>query len=215
MVQGALWTNGTVSTTPSGTICEGACGSISGTPVFTIFDNFTVTGAGWTVNGFDYSDFFVNTPTTQYQSTNWSIWLGDPLSGGTLVASGNNIATLGTPDCTVGVNTCLVQLTVNNLSVHLNAGTYFLGTGSLETGGSTTYRAYASGNGLPGFQQSNGSTSGVPGSHWTLGSVNSFISGSDSAFDILGNPIPEPGTFALMGLAITGLWLTQRRRRTA
>ena len=209
-----LWSNGTVSQTiAGGNLCDGACGSQTG-QVFTIFDNFTVTGPGWNVTGFDFSDFFVNnTQTSQYSTTQWSIWSGDPLHNGTLVTSGTAMAMLGTPNCNVGTpGACLVLMTVSGISVTLGAGTYWLGTGNVETGGATTYRALASGNGLPNFEQSNGHTTGVKGSNWIIGGTDATYFSADTAFDIIGTATPEPATLSLMGFAIAGLVLVARPR---
>jgi len=205
-----LWSNG--SPTTAG-LCEGQCGAA---PVpLTIFDNFTAASNGWTATGFDYSDFFVNTSTAQYTGTKWSIWSGDPLQGGKVVASGT--ATLGAganlsiTSCS-GPNNCLAQITVTGLSVQLNPGTtYYLGTSSIEFGGAVTNRALAAGNGLPGYEQSNGSTTGAVGSMWTPGAGDQTVAGADTAFDIIGTT-PEPGTISLMTLAIAGLFLVKNRR---
>ena len=81
-VQGAsLWSNGTVISSPTSTQCDGTCGGST----LTIFDNFTVGPSGWMVTGFDYSDFQINifTNPSMYSSTQWEIFKGDPLTGGT------------------------------------------------------------------------------------------------------------------------------------
>jgi PEP-CTERM motif-containing protein len=215
-----LWNNGTVSTNSTNAQCDGLCGTTSG-PTYTVFDNFFV-GAS-IVSGFDYSDFFINSPTSQYTSTQWSIWRGDPLTGGTLVASGNTVASLSTPSCDpINSKICLVQFTVTGLSVKLDGGTYYLGTSSIETSGTTTMRALASGNGLlTNFENSTGNLApGNPtpvGSTWQTppGSISQTYFGSDSAFDISGFATPEPGTLTLMGFAIAGLCLVIRRRSAA
>lgn len=216
VVEGAtIWSNGavSVSTPPQACDSSSACSGIPGP--FTVFDSFTVAAGGnWSVTSFDFSDFFVNSSTSQYTSTTWSIWKGDPLNGGLVVAAGNSVASLGTPNCTLGPKMCLVQLTVGGISVSLSSGIYYLGTTNL-TGGAVLERAVSAGNGLPGYEGSNGgdpnSAPPVVGSTWASGTSDSSFFPADSAFDISGVVVPEPGALTFMGLGLAGLWMGRRR----
>jgi hypothetical protein len=183
---------------------------------WTVFDNFSVPSQGWIVNGFDFTDFFITTPKSAYTGgTAWSIWKGDPLSGGTLVANGTTVATLtdiANPGACATSN-CLVQFHVNITSVTLSAGTYFIGTSNNLTAGGRTDRAIGGAGGanfesLPGWQQSQGS---INGSLWQS-NITSPPRGDDSSFAIQGEVAPEPGTWALMVLSFAGILFVGRRR---
>lgn len=222
-----LWSNGAVNTTfSSDNRCESEAGTCGNTTAWTIFDNFNIPSSahyGWDVTGFDYSAFLVNGAASDYETTDWSIWNGDPLSGGKLVASGSTMATLSTISGTCGSgSTCLEEFTVTIASRILPPGnTYYLGVSDVvrqTNTGEATFRAFASGgntaaggtaNTLARWEQSNGSTTGVTGSSWTAGTVNNTFPGAlgvnegSTAFDIQGTlATPEPAGLTLVGLAL-------------
>jgi len=217
-----LWNNGTVDmlTNTGRQDCGvGAC-AVSGGNSWTVFDNFTVpAGPGWSVTGFDISDWFLNgTPTANYKNTSWSLWLGDPLAGGTLVASGTNTGVLANINGNCSFM-CLESISVTfNGAVNLGSGTYYLGSTNLLTASTDlTNRAAAAGNGLPGWEQSNGTHNGVPGSTWNTTGATSFTFPSggtqmpDTAFNINGTLVPEPGTIVLLSMALAGFGFLRRR----
>jgi hypothetical protein len=237
---GTLWSNGTVNTTfASDNRCDSGpnlCGN-SGSTSWTIFDNFNVPAASkaWVVSGFDFTDFLIDGTNSDYKSTAWSIWNGDPLFGGKLVASGTATAvpTLVSGVCGNG-NTCIELFAVTlGSTVNLASGnTYYLGTTNTLTptnSGETTARAFAAGgNTTPGgtadslqrWEQSNGSTSGTLGSSWISGSNNFTFPGTlgineaATAFDINGTlaTVPEPGAMTLVGMALGGVCFVRRFR---
>jgi len=234
----ALWTNGAVnSNLTNDNRCDSGpnqCGNTGGA-FWTVFDNFNVNilpvGVTWGVTGFDITDFLVNGTTADIGATNWTIWNGDPLSGGKVVASGSGTATptLLSGTCGNG-STCLEILTLNIATVFLPGGTtYYLGTTTTLTANNANealLRAFASGgntapggtaNGLTKWEQSNGSTTGVAGSFWTSGTINNTFPGSvpetATAFDLFGSVVvPEPASASLGMLALSGLTLIARKR---
>ena len=230
-----LWSNGAINTSFSNAnVCDSgpnSCGNAGGAQ-WTIFDNFNVPASSkpWNVSGFDFTDFLINTPTSDYKSTNWSIWNGDPFSGGKLVASGTGaVAGLTNVLGSCGVGTCVETFSVNFSSgVFLASGsTYYLGTTNVFNSGSdVSERLFAAGgntapggtgNSLAKWEQSNGTNTGTVGSSWTLGSVNNSFPNPNTpvnatAFDINGTLVPEPATLSLLGAAFAGICYLRRRR---
>jgi len=203
--------------------CDASCGNPGVT--YTVFDNFTTASIGWVATHFDYFDFFSSTPTSEYQSTSWSLWQGDPLNGGKLWASGSGMGsfnTIGTP-CSGTNPVCLEQITVTLGTGVLLAGgqQYYLGISNLLMhSGDVTDRAVvvSSFHGpLPTWEQSNGSITGNTwtggGQDYTFPSAVPAVNATDTAFDITGVLAPEPGTVTLMSLALAGLGYMLRRRR--
>ena len=228
------WSNGTVNLTfPSDLQFDcGGC-ALTGAP-YTAFDNFSVPAGpqSWQVSSFDFTDWFIHLSNkSDYKDTRWSIWNGDPLTTGKLVASGLTLGTLTDVSGTCGgTSTCLEKVTVSGLNVTLASGnTYYLGVSNvLAAGGESSGRAYASGGNAAGpgtslahWEISDGSTTGVVGSAWTAGAFNfnyPAVSGSPqeqfTAFDIIADQVtPEPGTLTLLSVALAGFGYFHRRRR--
>jgi hypothetical protein len=228
-----LWSNygGTQTNINMGFTSDNRCDASCGNPgvTYTVFDNFTTAPIGWVATHFDYFDFFTTAAVADYQGTNWSIWQGDPLNGGKLWASGTgfpgSLTGIGTP-CSANNPICLEQVTVNLVTGVALAGgqQYYLGISNslLHSGDSTDRAVVVSGfsGPLPGWEQSNGSISGTG---WAKGGQdynfpnstppNPNDAATDTAFDIIGSPAPEPGTVTLISLALAGLGYMIRRRR--
>ena len=221
-----LWNNGAPTLgTSNQTRCESGPGSCGNGPGISsaVFDNFTVGTGGWVINGFDFTDFLIDTPTNHYVNTKWSIWSTDPMNGGTPLYTGTSVAMLTQPsgyNCFMnsGSSVCVELFTITLGSpVALSSGTYYLGVTNAMVGNTdVTYRAFATGGPnslgspttpLPGFEQG---TYNNATQTWTY---TSSVNG-DSAFDIIGYQAPEPGTLVLMSFALAGLGFL-RRRRTA
>jgi hypothetical protein len=191
---GIIWGNGALDSAASNNYpCDSTCGSGS---TFTVFDNFTVQpGRTWQVSGFDYTDVFAGgIPTSEYQSTTWTLWAGDPLSSlhpGTVVASSttvtsaDSIANLSS-SCIGSLSNCstnLITVLFKTLVTLTGGQTYYLGTSTVaKSSGDQMLRAFSlGGNTAPGiggtslanWEISNGSSVGTVGSTWTNGTTNS------------------------------------------
>ena len=233
----ALWNNGAAngSLSPDSRCDDGPnlCGNGGGRS-WTVFDNFNVpTGKTWNVSSVDFTDLLTNGTTSDIGQTTASIWNGDPLNGGILIATVTGTAGLANLGGTCGNNnTCLEEFTLSFPAV-LTSGTYYFGATVALTAtnfGENTDRAFAAGgNTAPGgtanflqrWELSNGTPGGI-GSTWTSGSVNFVfpgalgISETATAFDINGTlaaGTPEPGAMTLVSVGLAGLCFVHRRSR--
>lgn len=183
-------------------------------------DDFTVSGAGWNVNGlsfFLYQDFSFGQFT--FSNVTWNIIAGD-VNGGSVVASGSAVPTNGgllgyrttsnTPGDTMRP---IMQLDVDVPAITLAPGTYWLTWNAIGSQ-TTTWSAVpwqpptsdgAVGNGVRSLDGA--SFFGVVDPGDNLGVEFPFV--------IQGSLVPEPSAWALMlagGLIVGGV---ARRRRTS
>ena len=235
-----LWNNGALSSTTyttqvpngsGGNPCDSVC--VNGAQPLTVFDNFNLGvsqpgSMSAVVTGFDFTDFLVgiSSPVTGTQTVKWSLWTGDPFNGVSQVMMSGTASAVLSP---VGLTPCTASACLEMFTVSLGAGvtlsssqTYYLGTTVVAAGNYLTYRATSidtnpGQSSYQGWEQSNGSINA--GNSWSTGSVNttfpngsSGVTGTDSAFDIIGNvSAPEPGTVTLISIALAGLCFMRRR----
>jgi PEP-CTERM motif len=188
--------------------CDSHCAGAQ----FTVFDNFSVPTQGWSISKIEIADWFV---AATYQSSTYSIWSGDPVGGtGILKATGSvaGILSLISGNCSLSNTQCLQLITLNlGTAVTLGAGTYYLGVTNTVSAGSTDRALISSAN--SNWEWSDGAINGA-GTGWQNGTNNVSFTGSsfDTAFDVQGTTLPEPGSLTLMGLALAGLIFVLRRR---
>lgn len=179
-----------------------------------VADDFTVAGAGWTVEGLSFFSYQTGAASVfTFSNVVWSVVSGD-VSTGAVVASGTTAATNGglqgyrvSSTTLADTNRAIFRVNLDVPDFNLAAGNYWLRwglTGSLASGPWQPPTA----DGVFGNAQqslSNAAFAGVVDAGDGLGVEFPFV--------IQGSVVPEPGTWALMlagGLAVAGL---ARRRR--
>jgi hypothetical protein len=177
-----------------------------------VYDNFQVTGAGWTIDSLWSNDLMSFTTT----SADWEIRSGVSTgNGGTLVASGTSSATqTATGRSALGFTE--YQILVSGLNISLGPGTYWLavtpiGTGTGRSGNTTTSNANGVGTLLDGgafinstFFSNNFASFDDPTVDFSMG-----IDGTEVA------PVPEPASLTLLGLGLAGMGARRWRQRKA
>jgi len=187
-----------------------------------VYDDFTVTGSGWTVHSV-FSNDLMDFSTS---SAEWEIRSGvSSGNGGTVVASGTSAATqVATGRSGFGEAEYTVQ--VSGLSISLAPGTYWLTVAPVDSGGGgqpyNTTTSGTNGVGSPINGNSFFSSSHYSDYFTPAGSVSGLYSPVDFSMGVIGvlpnSSVPEPSTFlvaacgSLMG---TGYWWRKRRVRPA
>lgn len=180
-----------------------------------VADNFSVTGAGWTVQSFSFYGYQTGSTAFTFQAATWSVISGD-VNTGSVVASGVTNVTSGgrvgyrVTSTTLGDTTRGIYAAVADVpDFSLSAGNYWLRwslTGTLASG---PWQPPTSDAAIGNAAQS---TTG--GAFATLVEAGSGL-GVELPFTITGavTAVPEASTSAMMLLGAAGLWAGARRRR--
>src|SRR4029077_8670098 len=178
-----------------------------------VFDDFIVpTGEVWNVSGV-YSNNYDS--MTGYTGVEWSIRQGITNgNGGTLIASGTATGSNFRVIFHNAGDFGYTEYTVNaiNLNITLTAGTYFLNVTPIGSGNGRSFTSDTSGAGCIGNPCGNNGNaffdSNFFGSNYQPTGTQSQP--GDFSMGVQGNLIPEPATWALLGL---GTLLVAVRRR--
>jgi hypothetical protein len=182
-----------------------------------VFGDFIVpTGQTWNVTGVYSNDY--NSYPTQVTAVEWSIRQGiTPGNGGTLIAggtvTGNNFQVLFHNPGDFGYTEYSINA-INLSGISLTAGTYFLNVTPIGSGSGRSFVSDTSGTGCIGQPCGNTSNSFFDsnffGANYQPTSAQSQP--GDFSMGVQGS-IPEPATWALLGLGT--LLVAVRRRRSA
>jgi hypothetical protein len=188
-------------------------------------DNFVVTGPGWAITSFKFFGYLTGATTPGATALTLRLWDGTPGAAGSNIVFGdtttNVLSSTGwtagpgglaiyrtTATDTAGTTRRVQELNAN-ISLSLAPGTYWVDYGF--TGVSFTPPLSVDSGAPPvgnAVQFSATTLAWAPVQDAGLAQTVEF------PFQVIGAPIPEPGTYALMlagGLAVAGI--VQRRRR--
>lgn len=189
-----------------------------------VYDNFVVTGAGWTINSV-FGNFLAN---FAWSTADYEIRTGVSVgNGGTVISSGTGLAATQVATGNSGFGLTEYTATISGLSIFLNPGTYWFGMSVVGTGNSVTDRAFVA------------TTSGTAGSNVTIDGISFFNSTffgsnfegtlaqmqyvpSDFSYGVDGagsgqstggdDVVPEPATMTLLATGLAGMAAARRRK---
>jgi hypothetical protein len=182
-----------------------------------VYDDFNVTGPGWNVNAAFTNDLL--TTAAGITTANWEIRSGvSEGNGGTLLFSGLNAPVTVTPTGRSGFGLTEYTVQVNGLSVTLGAGTYWISVQPIGNGSQISYNSSTIGANCIGTPCGNNDNAFINsasfGFNFHTTTDPQFAPGNiDFSDGVIGTVVPEPATWALLGLGT--LLVAVRRRRSA
>lgn len=206
--QAQLWYNGNF---------DGANGLYSGSTglaTAVTYDNFVVTGSGWTVNSI-FGNFLTD---LTWSTANYEIRTGMSVGdGGSIVAFGNGLAASQVATGTTAFGLTEYRATITGLSIFLAPGTYWLGMAPISAGANGIYVSTTSGAGgsnanIDGLALFNSAFFGANfGSSTDQGTGSNFSYGVDG-LDGGQEVVPEPATMTLLATGLAGMAAARRRK---
>lgn len=169
---------------------------------WTMFEDFTLSSST-TITGFQWSQ---HDQAFAYNGTTLSLFNGLP-SVGSQLYSASHVATR-TPNGSpiLFVDYAGFDYEIDGLSLVLSAGTYYFGISNSVAGGGWTW------------DETTGSAQTIAGRWQSLSAASpgNFISSEDSVFRVMSDAIsvPEPGSLALVGIALLALYGRKGRSAT-
>lgn len=179
-----------------------------------VADDFTVGASGWNVQSLSFYAYQTGATSFGFTSATWSIVSGD-VNSGTVVASGSLSPTNGglmgyrvTPTTLANTQRGIYELDIDIPDVNLAAGSYWLRWSlvgdSLFSG---PWQPLTADSAVGNLHQA------LTGGSFAQWADTGSGLGAEAPFAIFGSAVPEPGTYAMMGLGLLAIGGWARRRR--